>query len=45
MTVGQMMVYGGIGLIVLSGLAMLLCIPLFNAQRKKYVRKILKEYE
>lgn len=45
MTIGQIMVYGGAALIGLGVLGIILCVPLFTAQRKKYAADIRREYE
>lgn len=44
MTMGQMMVYGGIALITLGILAIILCIPIFSGQRKRLEKKIKEDY-
>ena len=44
MTTGQLMVYGGIALIVTGVLTVCLYIPLFAGQRKKLERKIMEDY-
>ncbi len=44
MTAGQLMVYGGVALIVIGVLAVCLYVPLFSRQRKKLEKKIKEEY-
>lgn len=44
MTMGQLMVYGGMALIGAGVLAICLYIPLFSRQRKKLEDKIMKDY-
>lgn len=44
MTMGQLMVYGGIALIAAGFAAIVLCVPLFARQRKKLEEKIREEY-
>lgn len=44
MTTGEMMVYSGIGLVVIGILAIVLCVPLFGCQRKKLEEKVKEEY-
>lgn len=44
MTMGQMMVYGGIVLIALGIFAIILYVPLFSKQRKKLEKKIKEGY-
>ena len=44
MTTGQLMVYGGIALIVTGVLTVCLYIPLFSSQRKKLEKKIMEDY-
>lgn len=44
MTMGQMMVYGGIALIAAGIAAIALCVPLFSKQRKRLEEKIREEY-
>lgn len=39
------MVYGGSALIGLGILGIILCVPLFAAQRRRYAKTIRKEYE
>lgn len=44
MTMGQLMVYGGIALIAVGLLTVCLYIPLFSGQRKKLEKKIKEDY-
>lgn len=44
MTAGQLMVYGGVALIVIGVLAVCLYVPLFSRQRKKLEKKIKENY-
>lgn len=44
MTMGQLMVYGGLALIGIGVLAICLYIPLFSRQRKKLENRIMEDY-
>lgn len=44
MTTGQLMIYGGIGLIGIGILTLGLYVPLFSRQRKKLEMKIKEDY-
>lgn len=44
-TTGSMMYYGGILGIGLSAVFLILCTPIFAAQRKRLLKKIEKEFE
>ena len=44
MTMGQVMVYGGLALIGIGVLAICLYIPLFSRQRKKLENRIMEDY-
>lgn len=44
MTIGQLMVYGGLALIGIGVLAICLYIPLFSRQRKKLENRIMEDY-
>lgn len=44
MTMGQLMVYGGLALIGTGVLAICLYIPLFARQRKKLENRIMEDY-
>lgn len=45
MTMGQLMVYGGLALIGIGVLAICLFIPIFSRQRKKLGHRIMEEYD
>lgn len=44
MTPGQLMFYGGIGVTALGIVMVILCIPLFAAQRRKMEKMIKEDY-
>lgn len=44
MTMGQLMVYGGLVLIGIGILSICLYIPLFSRQRKKLENRIMEDY-
>ena len=44
MTIGQLMVYGGLALMGIGVLAICLYIPLFSRQRKKLENRIMEDY-
>lgn len=44
LTMGQIMLYGGILLAVIAGIALMICMGVFSAQKKKMIRNLSNQY-